>query len=139
MFDRLDLLLLLLCAAIHTVNCYDDYPPYNKTERCICETGKESFVFGGIREKRQITADSIITEINSLLGNNSTLANLTAQALGNLTTANLTQILDEVANIFTNQTNSTVAALTSRIPSITSSIRTILVTTPPVSFLVASH
>jgi hypothetical protein len=113
MFGRLTLLLFLYLIE-HTVNPYDD--DQSQQNGCVCG-GDPSLLSnsGEAREKRQVTsASDLINEINNLLGNNSTLANLTSAVLANLTAANLTQILDEVSTA-TNQTNTT-QPLTSTVP-----------------------
>ncbi|KAI6175994.1 hypothetical protein M3Y97_00750600 [Aphelenchoides bicaudatus] len=148
MLGRLDFL-LFLCLIARTVNSEDEdlnysqlnYNQLNEPQSgCICGNGDSSFISANgmssseVREKRA-TADDLIAEINNLLGNNSTFANLTAQVLGNLTAGNLSQILDEVSTA----TNTT-TPLTSTVPlnTTTSTIQTTVPTSTSTSTMTST-
>lgn len=136
MFGRLSFVLLLYLVE-HTINSYDDDQIYNQLNGCVCGGDLSSGMLSSaeVRERRQANASDIIDQINSLLGNNSTFSNLTAQVLANLTTSNLTQILDEIATstnqsanttqplILTTPLNTTTSTAPTTIPSTQTSTR----------------
>lgn len=133
MLGRLGLILLLYFS---TIFAEDTEFWDNEGNKCVCNNvGQDSFINNEIeelREKRQVSADDLISEISSLLGNNT---NITATLAGlNLTTANLTQILEDVTSAVTNQTTNTTASIvTSTSINTTVTVPTTLATTTPTS------